>query len=92
MTFSSSYRTALGLAVVGSVLVACGSGVNDAPAVIVDPAVDATDVPISATTSAPGAIAFVTATVATSSDSAEPIVMGDVVLASGETDEPDPSI
>ena len=51
-----------------------------------------TDVPLSATTSSAGAMEFVKRVAATSDNSAEPIRVGDAVLATSDTDEPDPSI
>ena len=51
-----------------------------------------TDVPLSATTSSAGAMEFVKQVAATSDNKAEPIRVGDAVLATSNTDEPDPSI
>ena len=79
----------LGLVVGIILLAACGSGGNDSPS---DPLVSGTDVPSSATTSSASAFTFVNATAATGSDTAEPLAVGDVTLATSETDEPDPSI
>jgi hypothetical protein len=70
--------------------VACSGGTSEPPPT--DPLIAGTEVPTSATTSSPGAIAFVKATAATSSDTAEPFAVGDAVLATSETDEPDPSV
>jgi hypothetical protein len=92
MKLLPSHHAALSLALASSLLVACSSGVNDTPVAVIDPTVGGTDVPTSATTSSAGAIAFTKATVASSSDTAEPIVVGNVVLASSDTDEPDPSV
>ena len=76
--------------VVGIVLLAaCGSGGDDSPS---DPLVSGTDVPSSATTSSASAFTFVNATAGTSSDTSDPLAVGDVTLATSETDEPDPSI
>ena len=55
-----------------------------------DPIMEGTDVPLSATTSSAGAMAFVKSVAATSDNKAEPIRVGDAVLATSETDEPDP--
>ena len=52
----------------------------------------ATDVPLSATTSSAGAMEFVKRVAATSDNSAEPIRVGDAVLATSDTDEPDPGV
>lgn len=51
-----------------------------------------TDVPLSATTSSAGAVAFAKAVAASKDDTASPLVVGDAVLATSETDEPDPGI
>ena len=51
-----------------------------------------TDVPLSATTSSAGAMEFVKRVAATSDNKAEPIRVGDAVLATSNTDEPDPGI
>jgi hypothetical protein len=92
MNLLPSHHTVLSLALASSLLVACSSGVNDAPVAVIDPPIGGTDVPTSATTSSAGAIAFAKATVASSRDTAEPIVVGDAVLATSDTDEPDPSV
>jgi len=75
-----------------ALLAACGGGGGDtavttAPAPAPAPA-PSSDVPASATASAAGALAFVSQTAATSSDSADPINVGDATLGSSETDEP----
>jgi len=86
-------RAALGLAAVALLLAACGGGGGggEIPAPI-DPPVAGTDVPQSATTSSAGALAFVQSVAASSSDSAEPIRVGDAVLATSDTDEPAPGV
>jgi hypothetical protein len=86
LTFS---RTPLGLAAGVLLLAACGGGGGGGNN---DPLVSGTDVPTSATTSSAGAFAFGQSVAATSDNSAEPLVLGDAVLATSETDEPDPSI
>ena len=54
---------------------------------------DGTDVPLTATTSAAGATAFANSLVAAgTSETGEPLVLGDAVLASSETDDTDASI
>jgi hypothetical protein len=84
-------RSAVTLAIAGMLLAACGGGGGDdgGPQ---DPAIAGTDVPTSATTSSAGALAFVKSVAATSSDTAEPLVVGDAVLATSDTDEPDPGV
>ena len=71
-----------------------GGGGGTAPATLdSDPnTMSATDVPLSATTSSAGAMEFVKRVAATSDNSAEPIRVGDAVLATSDTDEPDPAI
>ena len=55
--------------------------------------VDGTDVPLSATTSSAGATAFANSLVtAGTSETADPLVLGDAVLASSDTDDADTSI
>ena len=75
---------AAGLVTVG--LVACGGG--DGVQATLDPLFAGTDVPTSATTSSDAALAFVASLAAGSGDSAEPIAVGDAVLASSDTAEP----
>ena len=55
--------------------------------------VDGTDVPLTATTSAAGATAFANSLVtAGTNETGEPLVLGDAVLASNDTDDTDASI
>ncbi len=84
----------LALCALASVLVACGSS-DSLPAATVPPVVNnvpGTDVPVSATASAVGAVEFVKTVVASSADTAEPLTVGDVVLGTSDTDEPDQSV
>jgi ABC-type phosphate transport system substrate-binding protein len=91
-------RTPLAVCAVVLGLVACGdgsslhSGGNNPPTATTDPLVPGTDVPTSATTSAAGATAFVKMVVASSAETAEPLQLGEVVLATTDTEEPDASI
>ncbi len=75
-------------------LAACGdSGSLPAPAIPpVPPAVVTTEIPSSATTSSAGAFTFVNSVASANQDSAEPLLDADSVLASSDTDEPDPSV
>ncbi len=84
-------RAAASLAVGALLLSACG-GRGDSIALPTDPPVAGSEVPTSATTSSAGALTFVKSVAATSSDSATPLVVGDAVLATSETEEPDPSV
>ena len=78
-----------GLATGVLLVAACGNNDSSGSS---DPVVSGTDVPTSATTSSAGALAFVKATAATSNETADALVVGDVTLATSETDEPDASI
>jgi hypothetical protein len=81
-------RTAASLAASSLVLTACGGGGSGATPVIDD----GTDVPQSTMTSSAGAIAFMKSVAATSDNTASPLRVGDAVLATSDTDEPDPGI
>ena len=81
-------RNAASLAASSLLLTACGGG-SSSPAPVAD---NGTDVPQSAMTSSAGAIAFMKSVVASSSNTAEPLRVGDAVLATSDTDEPDPGI
>jgi hypothetical protein len=80
-----------GLAGTALLLIACGGGGGGA-SVPTDPPVAGSDVPQSATSSSAGAVAFVRGLAASSDDTATPITVGDVTLATSDTDEPDPGI
>lgn len=82
-------RTPLALAAGALLLAACGGGggSRDVQSYVLD-----TEVPVSATTSAAGAFAFVSSVASTRSETAEPLIVGDATLGSSETEEPDPSI
>lgn len=88
---TSFTRTHLSLAAGALLLAACGGGGGDGGTAPTEP-VAGTQVPTSATTSSAGAFTFVRDTAATSDNSAEPLVVGDAVLATSETDEPDPGV
>ena len=84
-------------AVAGIVLLAAcgggggGGGDGDMP-LPTDPPVAGTDVPLSATASSAGALAFVRSVAASRDDTASPLAVGDAVLATSDSDEPDASI
>ncbi|MDF2465129.1 MAG: hypothetical protein K0Q43_3364 [Ramlibacter sp.] len=84
-------RGAFAAAAGALVLVACGGGGGGVP-VATDPPVAGTDVPASATSSSAGAIAFVKSVAASSDNTAAPLAVGDAMLATSDTDEPDPGI
>jgi ABC-type phosphate transport system substrate-binding protein len=97
MTSFMNMRTPLAVCAVVLGLAACGDGsslpsTDSPPTATTDPLVPGTDVPTSATTSAAGATAFVKMVVASSAESAEPLQLGEVVLATTDTEEPDASI
>jgi len=71
-------------------LAACGGGDGDvgmAPPVNKAPG---TDVPVSATQDPNAAYEFVASLAASSSETADPLVVGDAMLATTDTDEPKP--
>jgi hypothetical protein len=69
-------------------LSACGSSSSSS-----DPLVAGTDIPVSATQTVPGVVSFANLSAAASSgDTSEPLAVGDVSLATSDTDEPDPSV
>jgi hypothetical protein len=81
--------TCAAVAAAGLVTACGGGGTHLAPA----PApsnVAGTDVPIAATQSADAAFTFVASVQATTSDSGDPIVVGDAALATSDTEEPKP--
>ena len=82
----------ISLGIVSTLLLAgCGGGGGRA-AFDGDANVEGTDVPVSATTSSAGAMAFVKRVAATSDDTAEPIRVGGAVLATSDTDDSDSGI
>jgi hypothetical protein len=85
-------RTAAGLAIGALLLSACGGGSDDAAVTPTDPLVAGTEVPQSATTSSTAAFAFVQGVAANRDETASPLVVGDAVLATSDTDEPDPGV
>lgn len=89
---TSPLLLALGAATV--LLAACGDS-SSLPAPATPPApppVVTTEIPTTATTSSAGAFTFVNSVASTSQDTAEPLLDADSVLASSDTDEPDPSV
>lgn len=86
---SHLHRAAFG-GVLLLLLAACGGG-GGADAVPMAN-VGGTDVPTSATEDPAAATAFVRQVAASSSQTGEPILVGDVKLATSETAEPDPGV
>ena len=88
-TMTSTYKPAATL--LGAILLMSGCGGGSSSSVD-DPApiamVGGTDVPVSATQSLAGTLAFATQLQATSSDSGDPVVLGDAVLVSDDSAEP----
>lgn len=72
-------------------LAACGGGGGTAPVSTAPPGAGS-EVPASAMSSSAGAVAFVKAVAATRDDTAEPVTVGDAVLATSDTDEPEPGV
>jgi hypothetical protein len=84
----------LALGAATAMLAACGDS-SSLPAPVTPPAPPppiTTEIPVSATTSSAGAFTFVNSEAGASKDTAEPLLDGDSVLASSDTDEPDPSV
>lgn len=79
------------LAASALILAACGGGGGGSPAPT-DPVASGSDIPTSATTSSAGAFTYVNSLASSSDNTAEPVVVGDVTLATSDTDEPDASI
>lgn len=66
-----------------ALLAACGGGGDDAPA----PVAATTDVPASAQQDSAGLVSYVNAQVGASSDTAEPLLVGDAVLPLDDSTE-----
>jgi hypothetical protein len=78
-----------GAAVIG--LVACGG--DGVATVAPNGNVAGTDVPLAATVDSQAAVDFIASIVnAGGSETADPLIVGDVTLATSDTDEPDPRI
>ncbi len=80
-------RSQLAMAVATVALAACGGGGGGGGAAPTDP-VAGSEIPNSATTSSDGAYTFVNGLAVAPNDTAEPLVAGDAVLATSDTDEP----
>ena len=76
------------LTALGAALLLGGCGGSDGPPAIIY--VAGTDVPVSATQSAAGALTFTMQLAASSSDTSEPIVLGSAELGTDDTAEPAP--
>ncbi len=89
-TTCTTYKPAAML--LGAILLMSGCGGGSSSSSVDDPApiamVGGTDVPVSATQSLAGTLAFATQLQATSSDSGDPVVLGDAVLVSDDSAEP----
>ena len=88
MKQASMTRVFVATTVAAAVLAACGGGGDSGPALVAG-----TDVPVSATVDYQAATDFIKSIVAAGgSETNDPIVVGDVMLATSETADPDPSI
>lgn len=87
-TMTTTYKPAATL--LGAILLmsGCGGGSSsiEPPAPIA--VVSGTEVPVSATQSAAGTLAFAAQLQAASSDSSDPVVLGDALLVSDDSTEP----
>lgn len=92
MNANPSMRGVVGLAAAALLLSACGGGGDGGLPAVPDPLVGGTDVPASATSSSTAAVAFVRSLAAGRDESAVPINVGNAVLATSDTDEPEPGI
>ncbi len=100
MKILSLTQTALAVASAATMLAACGDsgglpatggGTNQPPLTSIF--VEGTEVPITATTSAIGATDFIKSIVAAGgSETKDPLVDGNAILAASESDDPDPTI
>ena len=85
--------TVIALSAASVLMIACGDSgslqsSNNAQLSDTATATSATEIPVSATTSAAGAFSFVNMMASSQNDSAEPLAGGTAVLATSETDEP----
>jgi hypothetical protein len=97
MKYHSPSPLMLALVAATALLAACGdsSSLPEGAPVVAPappPPVAVNDIPASATTSAAGAFTFVNSVASASQDTAEPLVDGESVLATSDTDEPDASV
>jgi hypothetical protein len=89
---TKTWRLAPVSVAIGTLLIAACGGGGGGETPVTNPNVTGTDVPLSATTSSAGALAFVRSVSTTIVENAEPLVVGDATLATSETDEPDPGV
>jgi hypothetical protein len=83
-------KTLSSIAISAALLTACGGGSDGTVPAPAPAPVSGSDVPASATQDPNAAYQFVASLAATSSESADPITVGDATLATSETDEPAP--
>jgi len=77
-------------AAAAALLAACGGGGGGNPAAPTVTLQPGSDVPQSAASSISGVIAFLQSLIAGTSETSEPITIGDATLATSETAEPEP--
>lgn len=87
----------LALSAASVMLIACGDGgtmpsSNNVQLMDNPVTASATELPVSATNSSASAFNFVNTMASSQNDSAEPMVDGNAVLATSETDEPEPNV
>ena len=80
-------KSSLVMALGAVLLSACSDNNNSTPALVAG-----TDVPVSATETTAGVVSFANLSAGSSDDTAEPLSVGEVALATSETDEPDSSV
>jgi hypothetical protein len=85
-------RTAISVAATSLLLTACGGGGSGSDSGATPAADEGTDVPQSAMTSSAGALAFMKSVAASSDNTASPLRVGNAVLGTSDTDEPDAGI
>jgi hypothetical protein len=97
MTLSKIQMRAISICAVSLAMVACGDSSNlpdtgTPPVVQTPPPAAVPGIPLAATQNAASAFAFVNGVASSADDSGEGLVVGDEILATTDTEEPDPSV